>query len=147
MIEEPEQVEFELGDAPGASGDDEPEGPDDDEGEGEDHGRLRNKCMYGLSGSADHRDNKFRENAKCENFVKTISVIAATIICSKDLVQFSALIAQYLKFYYVTLISLAIFLSFCSSMYDHPNPASHEPANYKKEFFRLISVFFRKILY
>ena len=71
----------------------------------------------------------FRENAKCENFVKTMSVIAATINCSKELVEFSALIPQYLKFYYViliislpllykmldedNLISLAIFLSFC----------------------------------
>ena len=35
---------------------------------------------------------KFRENAKCENFVKTMSVIAATINCSKELVKFSALI-------------------------------------------------------
>ena len=45
-----------------------------------------------------------RENAKCENFVKTMSVIAATINCSKELVKFSALIPQYLKFYYVILI-------------------------------------------
>ena len=42
--------------------------------------------------------------AKCENFVKTMSVIAATINCSKKLVEFSALIPQYLKFYYVILI-------------------------------------------
>ena len=36
--------------------------------------------------------------AKCENFVKTMSFIAATINCSKELVKFSALIAQYLNF-------------------------------------------------
>ena len=28
--------------------------------------------------------------AKCENFVKTMSFIAATIKCSKELVEFSA---------------------------------------------------------
>ena len=39
--------------------------------------------------------------AKCENFVKTVTFIVATINCSKELVEFSALIAQYLKFYYV----------------------------------------------
>ena len=44
---------------------------------------------------------KFRENAKCENFVKTMNFIAATINSSKELVEFSALIAQYFKFYYV----------------------------------------------
>ena len=50
------------------------------------------------------------------------------------------------------LISLAIFLSFCPLTYVHPNPASHEPANYKKEslkwtifvVFRIISVFYSK---
>ena len=47
---------------------------------------------------------KFLENTKCENFVKTMSVIAATINCLKELVEFSALIPQYLKFYYVILI-------------------------------------------
>ena len=46
----------------------------------------------------------FRENAKWENFVKTMSVITATINSSKELVEFSALIPQYLKFYYVILI-------------------------------------------
>ena len=45
---------------------------------------------------------KFRENnkyifAKCENFVNTMSFIVATIIRRKE---FSALIAQYLKFSY-----------------------------------------------
>ena len=41
---------------------------------------------------------KFRENifAKCENFVKTMSVITATIKSSKELVEFFALIPQYL---------------------------------------------------
>ena len=39
---------------------------------------------------------KFCENAKCENFVKTRNVLAATINCSKELVEFSALIPQYL---------------------------------------------------
>ena len=34
---------------------------------------------------------------KCENFVKIMSFIAATIICLGELVEFSALIAQYLK--------------------------------------------------
>ena len=43
---------------------------------------------------------------KCENFVKTMSFIAATINCSKELVEFSALIAQYLKFYYVIYLFL-----------------------------------------
>ena len=38
---------------------------------------------------------------KYENFVKTMSVIAATINYSKELVEFSALIPQYLKFYFV----------------------------------------------
>ena len=33
--------------------------------------------------------------AKCEHFVKTMSFIAATINCSKELEEFSALIAQY----------------------------------------------------
>ena len=47
---------------------------------------------------------KFFEDTKCENFMKTLSVIAATINCSKELVEFSALIPQYLKFYYVILI-------------------------------------------
>ena len=47
---------------------------------------------------------RFRENAKCENFVKTMSAIAATINYLKELVEFSALIPQYLKFYYVILI-------------------------------------------
>ena len=41
---------------------------------------------------------KIRENAKCENYVKTMSVIAVTINCSKELVEFSALIPQYLQF-------------------------------------------------
>ena len=41
------------------------------------------------------------------------------------------------------LISLAIFLSFCPSAYVHPNPASHKPANYKKETFKW-TVFFAK---
>ena len=45
----------------------------------------------------------FRENAKRENLVKTMSVKAATINCSKELVEFSALIPQYLKCYYVIL--------------------------------------------
>ena len=49
---------------------------------------------------------KIRENisekceknfTKCENFVKIMSYIAATIICLEELVEFSALIAQYLK--------------------------------------------------
>ena len=31
---------------------------------------------------------------------------------------------------------------FCPSTYVHPNPASHDPANYKKESFREIFVFF-----
>ena len=45
----------------------------------------------------------FRENifAKCVNFVKTMSFIAATINSPKELMEFSALIAQYFKFYYV----------------------------------------------
>ena len=46
----------------------------------------------------------FRDNAIGENFVKTMSVKAATINCSKELVELSALIPQYLKFYYVILI-------------------------------------------
>ena len=43
-------------------------------------------------------ENEKYENifAKCENFVKTMT----TINCSEELVEFSALIAQYLKFYY-----------------------------------------------
>ena len=45
--------------------------------------------------------------AKCENFVKTMSFIAATVNCSKEL-EFSALKAQYLKFYYVIMISLSL---------------------------------------
>ena len=56
---------------------------------------------------------KFRENAKCENFVKTMSVIAATINCPKELVEFSALIPQYLKFYYFILIINIVFLDKC----------------------------------
>ena len=42
---------------------------------------------------------KFRENifVKFENFVKVMSVLAAKINCSKKLVEFSALIAQYSK--------------------------------------------------
>ena len=56
----------------------------------------------------------FRKNAKCENFVKTMSVIAATINCSKELVEFSALIPQYLKFYHVILIiSLPLYFNKC----------------------------------
>ena len=35
---------------------------------------------------------------KYKNFVKTMSFIAATINCSKELVEFSAWIAQYFKF-------------------------------------------------
>ena len=42
------------------------------------------------------------------------------------------------------LISLTIFLSFCPSTYVHPNPASHELANYKKESFKW-TIFFREI--
>ena len=69
-----------------------------------------------------------------ENFVKTMSITAAIINCSKELVEFSALIPQYLKFYYFisiisfpllsemfdeeNLISLAIFLSFCMSVHN-----------------------------
>ena len=45
-----------------------------------------------------HKMQNFRENAKRENLVKTMSVKAATINCSKELVEFSALIPQYLKF-------------------------------------------------
>jgi len=41
------------------------------------------------------------QNAKILKFVKTMSFIAATIICSKELVEIFALIAQYLKFNYV----------------------------------------------
>ena len=43
----------------------------------------------------------FREMENCENFVKTMSFIAATVNCSEELVEFSALIAEYFKFYYV----------------------------------------------
>ena len=51
-----------------------------------------------------HTWRKFHENAKCKNFVKTTSVIAAQLI-----VEFSALIPLYLKFYYVILtISLPL---------------------------------------
>ena len=39
-----------------------------------------------------------RNFAICENFVKTMSFIAATINGSKELVEFSALIAEYFKF-------------------------------------------------
>ena len=51
---------------------------------------------------AKFRENMKRENfcknAKCENFVKTMSfIIAAKINCSKKLVEFSANTAQYLK--------------------------------------------------
>ena len=65
---------------------------------------------------------------KCKNFVKTMSFTAATINCLKEFVEFSALIAQYLKFYchinnfssYFNkcLTSLAIFLSFCLSVHN-----------------------------
>ena len=41
------------------------------------------------------------EMRKCENFVKSMSFIDSTINYSKELVEFSAMIAQYLKFYYV----------------------------------------------
>ena len=61
------------------------------------------------------RKYKLSENeAKYENFVKTMSFIAATISCLKELVEFSALIAQYLKFYYVIYIVL-----FELKMFDH----------------------------
>ena len=43
----------------------------------------------------------FREMQNCENFVKTMSFMATTINCLKEEVEFSALIAQYLKYYYV----------------------------------------------
>ena len=49
---------------------------------------------------AKFRENNFRKNGECENFVKTMSVLAATINCSKELVEFSTLIPQNLKFYY-----------------------------------------------
>ena len=39
--------------------------------------------------------------AKCENVVKAMSFKAAIINCLKELVEFSVLIAQYLKFSYV----------------------------------------------
>ena len=46
----------------------------------------------------------FAKMRNAQNFKKTMSVIAATINCPKELVEFSALIPQYLKFYYVILI-------------------------------------------
>ena len=42
----------------------------------------------------------FMKMRKCKNFVKTMSVIASTINCSKELVELSALIPQYLKFWW-----------------------------------------------
>ena len=54
--------------------------------------------------------------AKCENFVKTIIFIAATISCLKELVEFSALIAQYLKFFYDGLLILQYLQVMCGGI-------------------------------
>ena len=74
---------------------------------------------YSVSFCKNFRKNKsdeakFRENnkyifAKCENFVNTMSSIVATIICRKE---FSALTAQYLKFYYVVFLFRENFVFF-----------------------------------
>ena len=47
------------------------------------------------------RNFAIRNFAKCENFVKIMSFVVATINCSEELVEFYAVIAQYLKVYYV----------------------------------------------
>ena len=71
---------------------------------------FREKMQTYSRNFAFFRENKLSKisrkaiSRKCENFVKTMSVIAATINCSKELLEFSALIPQYLKFYYVILI-------------------------------------------
>ena len=50
------------------------------------------------------RKQKFRLNIFAKTSRKKSAKIAATINCSKKLVEFSALIAQYFKFYYVIFI-------------------------------------------
>ena len=88
-----------------------------------------------------------------------MSVIAATINCSKELVEFSALIPEYLKFYYVILIiSLPLlfdeenllfqanFLSLCLSVHNTCSTMTMRLCIFHKifVFFRMILIFFAK---
>ena len=73
--------------------------------------------------------------AKCENFVKTMSFIAATINCSKEL-------AQYLKFYYVDHINNFFREIFCIIFI--PKFSHYFSQNFHIMFIAKIFAFFRE---